>query len=127
MWHCHDDAILIKDSLTTKQVIRDNAGRFVQALVDFGDDQLSFISLYAPNRNPDRNAFFSSITGLIDLTRPTFICGDFNSVLDNDRDRLRRASYTGAAASRAQESGPALQTLLSYTETYPLWCTLHPT
>ncbi len=120
-------AILIKDSLNVKQVIRDDAGRFVQALVDFGEDQLSFISLYAPNKNPDRNAFFSSLTGLIDLTRPTFVCGDFNSVLDNDRDRLCRASYTGAAASHAQESGPALHTLMSYAETYPLWRALHPT
>ncbi len=89
-------AILIKDCFKVKQVIRDDAGRFVQVSVDFDDDQLSFISLYAPNRNPDRNAFFSSLSGLIDLTRPTFVCGDFNSVLDNDRDRLRRASYTGA-------------------------------
>ena len=119
-------AILIKDSLNVKQVIRDDAGRFVQALVDFGEDQLSFISLYAPNKNPDRNAFFSSLTGLIDLTRPTFVCGDFNSVLDSDLDRLRRASYTGAASSRTQDSGPALHSLLSYTETYPLWRTLHP-
>ena len=89
-------AILIKDSLNIKQVIWDDAGRFVQVLVDFGEDQLSFISLYAPNRNPDRNAFFSSLTGLIDLIKPTFVCGDFNSVLNNDRDRLRRASYAGA-------------------------------
>ena len=119
-------AILIKDSLNVKQVIRDDAGRFVQVLVDFGEDQLSFISLYAPNKNPDRNAFFSSLTGLIDLTRPTFVCGDFNSVLDSDLDRLRRASYTGAASSRAQDSRPVLQSLLSHTETYPLWRTLHP-
>ena len=120
-------AILIRDCFKVKQVIRDDAGWFVQVLVDFDEDQLSFISLYAPNRNPDQNAFFSSLSGLIDLTRPTFVCGDFNSVLDNDRDRLCRASYTGAAASRAQESGPALQSLLSYTETYPFWHTLHPT
>ncbi len=111
-------AILVKDSLNVKQVIRDDAGRFVQALVDFGEDQLSFISLYAPNKNPDRNAFFSSLTGLIDLTRPTFVCGDFNSVLNSDLDQLRRASYTGAAASRAQDCRPALQSLLSHTETY---------
>ncbi len=116
-------AVLIKDCFKVKQFIQDDAGRFVQVLVDFDEDQLSFISLYAPNRNPDQNAFFSSLSGLIDLTRPTFVCGDFNSVLVNDRDRLRRASYTGAAASRAQESGQALQSLLSYTETYPLWRT----
>ena len=46
--------------------------------------------------------------------------------IDNDRDRLHRASYTDAGASLAQESDPALQTLLSYTETYPLWHKLHP-
>ncbi len=120
--HC-GTAILINNSFKIKQLIQDEGGRFVQVLVDFGEDQLNFISLYAPNCD----AFFSPLTGLIDRTMPTFVCGYFNSVLDNDRDRLYCDSYTGAAASRTQDSGPALQNLLSYTETYRLWCTLHPT
>ncbi len=119
-------AILIKDTFKIKQVIRDDAGQFVQVLVDLGDDELSFLSLYAPNKNPERNAFFASLTNLIDLTRPTFVCGDFNSVLDEDLDGLRCASYTGGASSQVQESGPALQSLMAYTETCPLWRTLHP-
>ena len=87
--HC-GTAVLVRDSLKVTKVITDNAGRFVQALVDFGEDQLSFISLYAPNRNPERNAFFANLTGLVDLTRPVFVAGDFNSALDNLLDRKRR-------------------------------------
>ena len=119
-------ALLIKDSLTVSKIIKDDAGRFVQALVDFGEDQLSFVSLYAPSRNPERNNFFTSLTELIDLSRPVFVAGDFNSVLDNLLDRKRRPSFVGGASARHQESGPALQSLLSYTQTYPLWRTLHP-
>jgi exonuclease III len=73
-------AIFIKDTYKVTQVSRDDEGRFVQAIVDFDGDKLSFVSLYAPNKNPERNSFFSSISEMIDLTRPTFVCGDFNSV-----------------------------------------------
>ena len=108
--HC-GTAVLFKDSFKIKQVIWDDAGQFVQALVDFGE---SFILLYTPNRNPDRNAFFSSITGIIDLTRPTFVCGDFNSVLD-DLDSLLYWCRCFACPGKL----PALQILMSYTETCP--------
>ena len=54
---CCGMAILITDCLKVNTVIKDDARRFVQALVAFDDDQLSLISLYAPNRNPQRNAF----------------------------------------------------------------------
>ena len=82
-------AILVKDMYKIDKIIHDDAGRFVQALVSLGDESLSFISLYAPNRNPARNAFFTSLTGLIDLTRPVLVAGDFNSVLDSALDRKR--------------------------------------
>ena len=119
-------ALLIREPYSVTTVIRDDGGRFVQALVDLGDDQLSFVSLYAPNKNSERNSFFASITGLIDLSRPTFVCGDFNSVLDSGLDRNRHPSFTGSASAAIQESGVALQSLLSYTQTYPVWRTLHP-
>ena len=84
---CHTNksccmAILIKDSYSIFLIIKDNAGRFVQAIVNFGEDQLSFVSLYAPNKNPGRNTFLLSLADLIDLSRPVFLAGDFNSVLD---------------------------------------------
>ena len=119
-------AILVKDNYKIDKIIRDDAGRFVQALVSLGDESLSFISLYAPNRNLARNTFFTSLTALIDLTRPVFVARDFNSVLDSALDRKRRPSFTDSASARGQESGPALEALMSFTQTYPLWCTLHP-
>ena len=87
-------AILIHDSFRVSKVIKDDTGRFVQALVDFGDDQLGFVSLYALNCNPERNAFFVSLTGLLDLMCPVFVAGDFNSVLDNLLNRKRRNPYS---------------------------------
>ena len=119
-------AILIHDSFRVSKVIKDDTGRFVQALVDLGDDQLSFVSLYALNCNPERNAFFASLTGLLDLMCPVFVAGDFNSVLDNLLNRKCRPSFASGESACQQESGPALQSLLSFTQTYPLWHTMHP-
>ena len=99
-------AILVKGTYKIDKIIHDDAGRFVQALVSLGDESLSFISLYAPNRNPARNTFFTSLMGLIDLTRPVFVAGDFNSVLDSALDRKRRPSFTDrkAAQKRSHKS-----------------------
>ena len=119
-------ALLIRGSYSVTKVIRDDGGRFVQALVDLGEDQLSFVSLYAPNKNPERNSFFASITGLIDLSRPTLVCGDFNSVLDSELDQKCHPSFTGSSSAASQESSVALRSLLSYTQPYPVWRTLHP-
>ena len=94
-------AILVKDTYKIYIIIRDNAGQFVKALVSLGDESLSFISLYAPNRNPSCNTFFISLTGLIDLMRPVFVAGDFNSVLDSALDRKRCPSFSDSASARA--------------------------
>jgi exonuclease III len=116
-------AIIVRDTHKVNKVIRDEEGHFVQVHLEADEHLLSFVSLYAPNKNPDRNWFVSSVPERIDLSRPTFICGDFNSVLDSALDRKRRSSYTGSQAAQYQESGPALQSLLSATQTYPLWQT----
>ena len=94
--------------------------------MDFGEGQASFISLYAPNRNPARNIFFAGLTGLIDLSRPTFVAGDFNAVLDPAKDRMRDPSYVAGPAAQQRESIPALESLMSFTQTYPVWRQLHP-
>ena len=119
-------AVLVKDTFKINKIIKDNAGRFVQVLVDFGEDQLSFVSLYAPNKNPEQNTFLLTLTDLIDLSRPVFIAGDFNYVLDPLLDRKHRPSFVDGPSARFQESGPALNSLLTHTQTYPLWHDLHP-
>ena len=92
-------AILVKDNYKITKIIKDEDGRYVQAVVDFGENQASFVSLYAPNRNPVRNTFFASLTGLIDLSRPTFVAGDFNAVLDPQLGQMRDPTYVAGTAA----------------------------
>ena len=120
---CHTNkscgmAILIKDSYSIFNIIKDAAGCFVQAIVNFGKDQLSFVSLYAPNKNPEWNTFLLSLADLIDLSRPVFIVGD--SVLDPLLDRKSRPSFVDGPSAQFQERGVALQSLLQQTQTYPV-------
>ena len=51
-------AILVKDTYKITKIIKDEDGRYIQAVVDFGERQASFISLYVLNRNPVRNTSF---------------------------------------------------------------------
>jgi exonuclease III len=50
-------AILVRDVFSITQVKRDDEGRFLQVEVDIDGQELRFVSLYAPNRNPARNTF----------------------------------------------------------------------
>ena len=119
-------AILVKDTYKISRIIKDEHGRFIQVFVDFGENQLSFVSLYAPNTNPERNRYFTSLTDLIDLSRPVFIGGDFNSVLHPEVDRMRDPSHEPNRFAHRRESVAALESLMSYTQTYALWRQLHP-
>ena len=121
-------AVLIRDIFKLCEVRKDADGRFVQVEVELDGDKLRFVSLYAPNTNPARNTFLSSLPDFIDLAAPTFVCGDFNSVLDQDLDRRRHPSYAGPSErGNRRESVAALQSLLAATETFPVWRTRHPT
>lgn len=89
---------------------------------------MRFVSLYAPNKNPARNTFLASLPDYVDLAAPTFICGDFNVILNTDFDRRHHPSYTGPSkGSRFRESVTALQSLLSATQTFPMWRTRNST
>ena len=77
---------LFKDTYKITKIIKDEDGRYVQVAVDFGEGEASLVSLYKLNRNPARNTFLASLTGLIDLSWPTFVGSDFNAVLDSNLD-----------------------------------------
>ena len=98
-------------------------GQFLQVEVDIDGQKLRFVSLYAPIRNPARNTFFASVPDFVDLAYPTFVCGDFNAVLDPDLDRKRRSSLAKVRFERIA----ALHSLLAATQTFPVWHTRHPT
>ena len=43
--------------------------------------------VYAPNRNPERDKFFTSCVDFAGPSVPTILCGDFNAVFDRAKDR----------------------------------------
>ncbi|WP_369124235.1 endonuclease/exonuclease/phosphatase family protein, partial [Streptococcus pyogenes] len=119
-------AILVGSQHQVHQVWRDEEGRLTQVELSIGEHRFRVVSLYAPSRNPARNQFLRSVSDYLDLSIPTIICGDFNSVLDPDLDRLHPPTYQRSAPSPHAESIPALQSLMSSTQTFPVWRTLHP-
>ena len=44
--------------------------------------------IYAPNRNPARDNFFSDAKVRVDPSVPTLLYGDFNAVFDRHLDRV---------------------------------------
>ena len=88
-------AILVRDIYQITHICKDDDGRFSQVEVDFEGEKVRFVSLYVPNKNPARNTFLASFPDYVDLAAPTFICVDFNAVLNPDLDRRHHPSYTG--------------------------------
>ena len=65
----------------------DSDGRFVLVEFSFRNVVFRIVSLYAPNRNPQRDDFLTSCVPVIDPSVPTFVCGDFNTVFSRVADR----------------------------------------
>ena len=76
--------VLFRPSLSLVTSWSDSEGRLLQCefLLRFRVN-----SLYAPNRNPQRNDFLDSIHSYVDPSVPTILAGDFNSVFDRAVDR----------------------------------------
>ena len=77
--------------------------------------------IYAPNRNPDRDAFFNFVSSQIDLSSATLVCGDFNAVFDRSMDR--RGSNP---LDSSRESSSALLSLFRDCGVIDIWRSLHP-
>ena len=81
-------AILINNNFeyTVDGIHKDTEGNYLQLLLTCGSIKINLINLYAPNT--DSPNFFSEIEKLTinDKTDYVVICGDFNLVLDPERD-----------------------------------------
>ena len=100
----------------------DREGRFVQGEFVKNDITFRVAGVYAPNRNPERETFYSYIEDMVDPARPTILCGDFNAVLNRATDR--RGSNP---LNHAHDSCQALRTLFSNCCVTDIWRRLHPT
>ena len=86
--HSCGSAILFRPCFSLIRSWTDSDGRFV--MVEFQRHGLTFrvVSLYAPNRNPQRDDFFAYCASMIDPSVPTLFCGDFNAVFDRALDNV---------------------------------------
>ena len=99
----------------------DQDGRFLLFEFSCRGKVFRVATMYAPNRNPDRNDFFDSVSSKIDVSVPTILCGDFNCVLDRSVD-WREA----AQDDYSRESVRALSALLDMATATDVWHYLHP-
>ena len=79
-------------------------GRFVLVEFCLPGSVFCVASIYAPNRNPDRDAFLVCCVDSIDPAVPTLLWGDFNRVLDRVRDRRGSSPFDVSRESSALSS-----------------------
>ena len=79
--------VLFRPSLSLVGSWSDSEGRLLQCEFQLRGVRFRVISLYAPNRNPQRNAFLHSAHTYVDPSVPKILAGDFNSVFDRAVDR----------------------------------------
>ena len=83
--------------------------------------RLRVITLYAPNRNPQRNDFLDSVHTYVDPNVSTILAGDFNSVFD------RAVDHQGSCVDNdSRESSLALVRLFTNCCCVDAWRHLFP-
>ena len=100
----------------------DQSGRRLLAEFRSSDIVFRIYSIYAPNRNPDRDCFFEDVVDSVDPTISTSLCGDFNTVFDRTADQ--RGS---CPLDTSRESTAGLVSLFSECSVVDVWHSLHPT
>jgi exonuclease III len=119
-------AVLYKPSLKLDATFHDDVGRLV--IAHFSDpscDSSPFqvVNIYGPNRRQLGEDFFTSILPQIDPSLPTFLCGDFNTVVDPHIDRrgCNPSSYW------SYNWPQSLSLLTSQLDLVDAWRRRHPT
>ena len=79
--HSCGTVILYSPIFEASNVFFDTAGRLIMVYFKHNGSSFGIASVYAPNRNPDRDDSDFCIDK-IDPVVPTLICGDFNIVFD---------------------------------------------
>ena len=119
--HSCGSVILYRSKYSLLNSWTDSDGRFVLAEFRLRDVTFRVACIYAPNRNPDRDAFFNFVSSQIDPSFATLVCGDFNTVFDRSMDR--RGSDP---LDSSRESSAALLSLFRDCGTIDIWRSLHP-
>ena len=113
--------VLYRSVLECQSVVCEFDGCFV--LIEFGlrGSVFRVASIYAPNCNPDRDAFLVRCVDSIDPAVPTLLCGDFNTVLDRVWDHRGSCPF-----DVSRESSALLSALFSDCCVVDIWRERHP-
>ena len=121
--HSSGVGILFKPSLSLINQQRDEVGRLIVA--EFARDNFNFQvgCLYGPNNKESGAEFFQSLYQAIDSTLPTFLCGNYNTVVDPHLDRFG----CNPNSPWAYNWSSTLRDLMSTFDLCDVWRALHPT
>ena len=119
--HSCGSLILYQSKYSLLNSWTDSDGRFVLAEFLRHDVTFRVACVYAPNWNPDRDAFFNFVSSQIDPLFATLVCGDFNAVFDRSVDR-RGCNPLDSSG----ESSSALLSLFRDCGVIDIWRSLHP-
>ena len=119
--HSRGVAVLYRPIFECRSVVCEFDGRFVLVELPFRGAVFRVASIYAPNRNPDRDDFLVRCVNAIDPTVPTLLCGDFNTVIDRVADRRGSCPF-----DVSHESSVMLSGLFSDCCVVDIWRELHP-
>ncbi|KAK6167008.1 hypothetical protein SNE40_021121 [Patella caerulea] len=81
----------------------DTIGRILKVDIYINDKNVSIFSIYAPNNDKERIAFFNDISTYINPNRLNIICGDFNDIVNPYLDRAK-GMYTNKHSCAAFKS-----------------------
>ena len=109
-------AVLYRPVFECKSVACEFDGRFVLVELAFRGAVFRVASIYAPNRNPDRDDFFVRCANAIDPSVTTLLCGDFNTVFDRVVDRRGSCPF-----DVSRESSAMLSSLFSDCCVVDIW------
>ena len=99
----------------------DSLGRFLLCEFSLRGVVFRVAWIYAPNNNPDRDAYLDEVSSHLDPSVPTLLAGDFNTVFDCAGDCL--GSVVG---DTSRESVVALGRLFDDSCCIDIWRYLHP-
>ena len=113
--------VFLRPSLSVVRSWYDDHGRFFQCEFSYLGKIFRVACVYAPNRYPEPNNFFSDVEVHVDPSVPTLLCGDFNAVFDLLFDRVG-----SEPSDTVRESSVALSHLFSSCCVLDIWRYLHP-
>ena len=119
--HSRGQVLLYRPSFSFVNSWVELEGRFLMAKFSGRDSVFRIASVYAPNRNPEHEEFFTSCLDFTDPSVPTILGSDFNAVFDRARDR--RGSDP---AVTVHESLVALELRFREFCVLDVWRHLHP-